>query len=398
MPGYSYSEVFVPGGFPDHTYNPRTKLNLENRLGEVLENLCKLTIVTGHTKSGKTVLVRRVLPRENAIWIDGGSVGEPDDFWTAIVNQLNLFQVASEGDSSETAGSVEARARAGTNLIIAKSEGEVAGTLSHGRAKTSGTERSVSSRTVALLGLAQANTPLVIDDFHYLPKAMQGDVVRALKQPIFDGLPVVIIAIPHRRYDAVKVEKEMTGRILPINIPLWAEDELQFIPKTGFELLKGPCSNGFAALLAEQSIGSPHLMQEFCRAVCRHKGAKRGFEGEPADLDVAGTDAVFKETAETIGRPIFEKLARGPRQRTDRKERELGSGETVDIYGLILHALAHLKPGLVTVEYEQLRAAIRDISASDSPSTSRSGPRTEAHGDYRCHRPELNSRDRLRRG
>lgn len=66
--------------------------------------------------------------------------------------------------------------------------------------------------------------------------------------------------------------------------------------------------------------------------------------------------------AETIGRPILAKLARGRRQRTDQIPRKLKSGSEVDIYGLILHALAHIRPGLVTIEYEELRAAIREVA------------------------------------
>src|SRR5690606_22846266 len=86
-----YTEVFVPGGFPRHTYNPRLELQIEEKVAQVLENLCKLVIVTGHTKSGKTVLVRRVLPREEHVWVDGGTIGEEDDFWTAVIDQLNLY-------------------------------------------------------------------------------------------------------------------------------------------------------------------------------------------------------------------------------------------------------------------------------------------------------------------
>ena len=70
-----YSEVFVPGGFPRHTYNPRASRKFEERLAEVADNLCKLSTVTGHTKSGKTVLVRGVYPPDQAIWVDAGTVG-----------------------------------------------------------------------------------------------------------------------------------------------------------------------------------------------------------------------------------------------------------------------------------------------------------------------------------
>jgi len=68
----------------------------------------------------------------------------------------------------------------------------------------------------------------------------------------------------------------------------------------------------------------------------------------------AKLEKVFRDVAENIGRPMFEKLPRGPRQRSDRIERQVIDGRTVDIYGLVLAALARLKPGLVTIEYEAL--------------------------------------------
>lgn len=220
---------------------------------------------------------------------------------------------------------------------------------------------------VALTGLRASRIPVVVDDFHYIPREIQAGLVRALKPLIFDGLPVVIIAIPHRRYDALKVEKEMTGRVLPIDIPVWSEDELRFIPVTGFHLLNYDVSVHVCDLLASQSIGSPHLMQDFCRGICKHLGLQ--YLPERRQLSIADEQcrSVFRDVAETIGRPIFDKLARGPRQRTDQLERQLKDGRTVDIYELVLNGLAHIRPGLVSIEYEALRSAIRDVSASQIP-------------------------------
>lgn len=364
---YRYTEVFVPGGFPRHTYNPRVDWRLEDRLRQISENLCKLAIVTGHTKSGKTVLVRNVLPREESVWVDGGSVGEEDDFWTTVIDQLELFQGTDQRDEVQAGGEIGGAGKSAANLFIAKGEAEVAGKLSRAHTVASGKSRSVSSRVVALRGLSSAGRALIVDDFHYLPRELQGGIVRALKPLVFDGVPIVIIAIPHRRYDAVKVEKEMTGRILPVDIPAWSDEELSFIPSTGFPLLESELPESLATRLATEAIGSPHLMQEFCREICRVHGVTTSFEHGSPDLESPGLNQVFKETAETIGRPIFEKLARGPRQRSDRIGRPLKSGQQVDIYGLVLHALAHIRPSLVTLEYEALRGAIREVSASDPP-------------------------------
>lgn len=367
MTALRYTDVFVPGGFPRHTYNPRVGLKLEASVRHVTENLCKLVPVTGHTKSGKTVLVRSILPREEAIWVDGGCVGAEDDFWTTVIDQLELFQTTEVAAEKGNAAELSASGKAGANFLVAKGEAEIGGAYSTTTQSSTGRSRAVSSRVTALKGLRDAQRAIVVDDFHYLHRELQGNLVRALKPLIFDGLPVVIIAIPHRRYDAVKVEKEMTGRILPVTIPTWSNDELMFIPNEGFPLLNGELSHNLSSILADESIGSPHLMQEFCRAICRSHGITSAFEGPSADLDTNQMENIFRETAETIGRPIFEKLARGPRQRSDRISRELRSGQRVDIYGLVLHALAHIRPGLVTLEYEDLRAAIREVSAQDAP-------------------------------
>lgn len=364
---HNYTEIFVPGGFPRHTYNPRQSLQLEDKLREVTKNLCKLATITGHTKSGKTVLTRAILPREESIWVDGGVVSKEDDFWNVIIDQLDLFQDVQEQSQAETSVGITGGGSAGTNLLIAKGTAELSGTLGDKKSSSITSSRTLTSRVVALEGLRSNNIPIVIDDFHYIPFESQARIVRALKPLIFDGLPVVIIAIPHRRYDAMKVEREMTGRIFPIPIPIWREDELRFIPLTGFDLLNYKLDDGIIDRLTNEAIGSPHLMQDFCRTICRFKNLTYLEKSTQLNISDSELILVFRDVADTIGRPIFERLARGPRQRTDRLARTLKDGRTVDIYELVLQALAHIKPGLVTLEYEDLRASIREVTASAVP-------------------------------
>lgn len=362
-----YYDVFVPGGFPGHTYNPRVKLRLEERLREVNRNLCKLVTLTGQTKSGKTVLTRRVFPPEETIWIDGGAVTSEDEFWQFIVQGLSLFQSISRDEGKSTKTSSHGKATAGANFLVAKGEGEVGTAIENERTAGSSVTRTVSARVAALNGLREKKRSLVIDDFHYIPRETQGGIIRALKPLIFDGLPVVIVAIPHRRYDALKVEKEMTGRIVNIEIPVWSSEELGYIPDNGFSVLNYNVSEHVVRRLASEAIGSPHLIQDFCRTIS--KALNLSYAATPMSLTVddGQLEAAFREVAETIGRPIFEKLARGPQSRTARMQREMIGGEHGDIYQLVLGALAHMRPGLVSIDYEELRVALRDISMGQVP-------------------------------
>src|SRR5690606_22181169 len=112
---------------------PRTTRRLESRLTEVAENLCKLATVTGHTKSGKTVLVRTAFPPEDTIWVDGGTIGDEDDFWSSIIEQEDLFQSSAETVSSSRASTIGGEGTAEANFLLAKGSGTVSAELETSR-------------------------------------------------------------------------------------------------------------------------------------------------------------------------------------------------------------------------------------------------------------------------
>jgi hypothetical protein len=361
-----YSDIFVPGGFPKHTYNPRSSRRLEKHLGDA-RTLCKLVTVTGHTKSGKTVSVRKVFPQEDSIWIDGGTVGTSDDFWAILAAEVGAYQEFAKAQFSGTARTEASEHEAKIDCGIVSVGDRGGSQVSESGDLRSEQRQFLTSKAAALRELRVLDRPLIIDDFHYLPRILQGEIVRALKPLVFDGMPVVLIAIPHRRYDAVKVEREMTGRFQNVAVEPWSESELKFIPEAGFKLLNRIPSTKITTSFAQEAIGSPHLMQDFCRAACETHNVSRTETAFTFQLSAEAIRAVFESVAESIGRPMFEKLAKGPQQRKDRKRRSLRDGREVDIYELVLIALASLRPGLVTIEYQQLRGAIREVASAGLP-------------------------------
>jgi hypothetical protein len=363
---YRARQVFIPGGQPTLTYNPRKDLNLEESLEEAKDYLCKLVMMTGSTKSGKTVLTNKIFPKSETVWFDGGSFSSEQDFWLEIVQQLDAYvdESVSESKDKTTQGGVKAGAE--SQLVLFKVKGETSASHASKKGKGNTKSRKGNPKTIALQVLRDSKKPLIIDDFHYLPRDQQANLVRAVKALIFDGLPVIFIAIPHRRLDAVKVEREMTGRIETITVPPWEPKELVEIPKIGFPLLNCELSNNIINKLASEAIGSPHLMQEFCREICNVKGIKETLD-DKTKIETIDTEQLFKTVSLNTGKVIFDKLSKGPRQRADRVQRELSNGTTTDIYGLVLNALAHLRPGLDTIDYEILRAAIKEVSSGTQP-------------------------------
>lgn len=368
MKTYRANQVFVPGGMPQHTYVARAERDLEQRLLSVADNLCKLATLTGSTKSGKTVLANRVFPRTNGqnIWIDGGTVKSENDLWTQILAELGGYTSTEVATSNESSQGVTGEVSGAIKVPLLASGGGKAG-VSTMQKTGSGNKSSLalSPRPAAISQLRASGKPLIIDDFHYLDRAFQGEVIRALKPLVFEGHPVVIIAIPHRRYDAVKVEREMTGRVQSIPVPAWSIEELKEISQVGFPLLNAKISTQHANRFAEEAYGSPHLMQEFCRGLCVQE---RILETLPSAKTLAPADpGLFRAIAEGTGKVIFDKLAKGPRQRSDRKPRPLIVGGEADIYRVVLLALARLAPGMERVDYELLRGAIRQTLAAEIP-------------------------------
>lgn len=364
---YSAYEVFVPGGLPVHTYVARTDRGLEGKIEEAQHNLCKIVTVTGATKSGKTVLVKRVLSPSSPLWLDGGYVHCLEDFWAIIGDSLQLELPESRTTSHERGYGASGELKGSISAFVAGGEATLAPSYMQ---KSGGTETGspvtfVPSRIREKL--ERSRSPLVIDDFHYIPRNVQGSITRALKPLVFAGLPVVFLAIPHRRYDAVKVEKEMNGRVSQVAVPPWTDKELAQIPSLGFPLLGMDVPQAVLRRFENEAQGSPHLMQEFCRKLAITEGVRTTaipMKRVSAQLDLA---VLFQQVAEDLGKNIFDKLAQGPTQRSDRKERKLKQGGTADIYRVVLLALAGLRPKVETIDYESLRGGIREVLAEGIP-------------------------------
>ncbi len=361
------SNVFIPGGFPNITYISREEHQLEDRVKAAKDYLAKLLVVTGPTKSGKTVLVDRVFSQDNSIWIDGGEINSEDSFWEAVVERCSLFTGVEQQIQDETNFGLSAEVSVEGGILVAKGASAISGQLNHSTQKVTLVNRNISSKITAIHSLKEQLIPLIVDDFHYIDKPIQKAIVRALKSPIMHGLPVVFIAIPNRKYDAVEVEREMTGRVENIEMPIWSPRELSLIAKIGFEALNIQVKPSLIRSLTDAAYGSPFLMQEFCREICRRSDIEEKSNMTQYISDAIVETDVFRNIAEHSGRSMFDKLKRGPRARSDRKQRKLKNGMYTDIYGVVMEALKNIQPGIESVSYDHLRSTIRSILEDDLP-------------------------------
>ncbi|MEM6349272.1 MAG: ATP-binding protein [Cyanobacteria bacterium P01_D01_bin.14] len=307
-------QVFVPGGQPIYTYNPRKASSLEERLQDYLDSPFKILSLTGATKSGKTVLARKNLPKNEAIWVSGGQINTSVDLWNKIIDASNLFTEVSKTEAQSSTQSDSRKLDA--TAKVAGFGGGVA--TDHTERNNVLSQQSYSRKTDAIFlatnFLSNTRAPLVIDDFHYISSEVQLKIIRALKECVFEGVPVIIIAVPHRAYDAVRVEKEMTGRVQQLPIPPWQPEDLSQIAGLGFNALNLDTSKSITDRLVMESFKSPHIVQEFCLSICRSNKIREAacLDNKKSLTPPADWDRFFRDKANQMGRKEFERGARHP--------------------------------------------------------------------------------------
>ncbi|MUK01226.1 hypothetical protein GM708_04335 [Vibrio cholerae] len=349
------AKVFIPGGLPNETYVSREHLGIEKQVAAWEESAhTALLSVSGPTKTGKTVILKRSF--REGIWLSGGALETADEFWASICDELEVF--TDYGLASTKSEQHQVGAEGNLNGVIASGGGSVSDQRMSERGLTR--NRSRSTKSAARKALSDEKPVLIIDDFHYLPQAEQAKIVHGLKDLIFEGLPVILVTVPHRAYDAVRVEKEMTGRVDSIPLGAWDADDLVQIALLGFAALGLDIPDHVTRRLAEESFGSPHLMQTHCLDIARTVA-----EGETT-VTAPSWDAFFRARAAAASKSAFDLLKQGPRQRNDRNARKLKDGQETDIYGAVLAAIASTGPR-TSLPYEDLRAALRNVLDSDLP-------------------------------
>jgi hypothetical protein len=348
-------DVFVAGGQPTVTYVDRQELHVERSLARALATPNQIVSLAGPTKTGKTVLCKKMLGEREYVWIDGGQIKTAAELWSKITSELNIPYERSVG--TEAANQVQG----GLSTPIISAGGSRLTT------QTSEKLHLVDGMAEALLLMQQRRIILVIDDFHYIALDARKEIVRNLKGAIFNGLKVLLLSVAHRVFDAISAESELTGRFISVTLPEWTGGELEQIASLGFRELKVDCPSQIIATIVAESQSSPFLMQKFCWEICFDNNVENpamfGRTTIPKDYDLK---IMFSRIAQDAGLPIYQKLVAGPQARKERLKRPLRSGAQADIYEATLLAIAETGP-LPSISYDDLRSKLSNLLTEMMP-------------------------------
>lgn len=370
---YRASDVFVPATFPQHTYVEREDQRFEERLQDSLDTPGQIVSISGPSKSGKTVLVEKVVSLDNLITVTGGGIHQPEQLWDRVLDWMDAPSDSTTTSTWTTTGAVGAEAGTSARIpLLAKGEakGKIEGSLAHSGARSSSRRRRGLQQIID--DVANSDFVVLIDDYHYMARETQTEVAKEIKEAARRGVKIVTASVPHRSDDVVRSNPELRGRVLTLDLGYWEASDLRRIATVGFEILRLDLDTNAIDHLIREAAGSPQLMQAVCLDMCREVGVRHACEEVVRHtVDTECRARVFEQTARTTDyRSLVDVLDQGPPTRgTERKEYRFSGGTSGDVYRCILKALA-LDPPALSFPYQALTKRTRDVCAGDSPAGS----------------------------
>ena len=365
-------QVFTPADTPTVTYVERVDRKLEGQLRGALRTPKMITSLSGPSKSGKTVLIKKVIDPDDLITVSGAAVKSAADLWARVLNWMDAPSQVSTTKDHTIGVKAEGKAQAKTSIIVASGQIEAGGGLEykHGRSSEEVRERGGIDQVVREIG--GSDFVLFIDDFHYMPKETQAEVARQLKEAAEAGVRVCTASVPHRSDDVVRSNPELRGRVQAIDFDYWTVDEVLEIARRGFDALHLVLPEANLSRLAQEAFGSPQLIQQICLQACLRSGIEES-AAEPTHMTFT-SDAirsVLEQASTTTDfSSLLEALHNGPKVRgAPRNQFIFRDGSAGDVYRCILLGL-QLDPPALSFSYDDIYQRTRAVCSEAAPAGS----------------------------
>jgi hypothetical protein len=363
-------EVFTPGSFPSRTYIERMGDSLERALRDAIYTPGQIVSLIGPSKSGKTVLVEKVVGIDELITITGAGITSPDDIWTRVLDWMRTPNSTEESSTRSGSLSLEGKGKAAAGIpLIGKAEIEAgAGAeVAHERASTSTYTRGGLTQVVH--EIANSDYVVLVDDFHYMPRGVQEEAAKSLKEAVRLGVKVCTAAVLHRGDDLVRANPELRGRVRAVDLKYWAPEDLRRIALTGFDALNVDPEPAMIELFVREAAGSPQLMQLLCLQACFVLGLRTASPKRRVLEVTADQRRAILEQASTATdfRSLIDVLDAGPKTRgQERKMYSFRDGTSGDVYRAVLKAVANDPPRL-SFAYADLLTRTAGVCLGEPP-------------------------------
>jgi hypothetical protein len=349
----------------------RAELHNERLLREWMRSATQVASVSGPSKAGKTVLVQRVVGEDNLITVSGASVRSPDQLWERVLDwwgEPHSTTASTADAATETRGHEK-----GLNLGIPGTGAGGKHSVSNAHVGTETTAATVNRRGLPQVVQEIAHTPytILLDDFHYIPPQIQGDVAQQIKDAASRGVRICVASVPVKADNLVRALPELRGRVLTVDLDYWSVKDLMEIPKLGCPLLGLEVDSESLRMFAREAAGSPQLMQSICLWMCNHLGVRETAEpGRAAQLDeLARKEILFLTSLTADFRSLVRAMVSGPRARPgERRAYVHHDGRVADVYLSIMRAVA-MDPPMLSLDLPDVQRRLEVLCKGAAPDT-----------------------------
>jgi hypothetical protein len=253
------TEVFTPTDVPTLTYVERASRNFEADLRNAFKIPKMIVSISGPSKSGKTVLVTKVVAPENLIHIYGASIKTPGDRWSNVLTWMGGPIERTETAGSTIGGELSATAGGKGGIpVIAEAKADIKGGVSVDSSTSTAKKYSTTGLDAIVREIGESDYVVFIDDFHYIERNVQEEIGRQIKAAAEKGIRICTASVPHRSDDVVRSNTELRGRVTAIDMSYWSANELEQIAFRGFRELNVDLAPAVIRALANEAFGSPN--------------------------------------------------------------------------------------------------------------------------------------------
>jgi hypothetical protein len=325
------SDVFAEAK-PTYTLIDRSGTSEYRRIARELRTGGKIIRLHGPSKSGKTLLCRQVFSENKFIVIYGSEIDSRDAYWRLVAQEVGVPQAE------------------------------------------------------AARFCAQEQIPLIIEDFHWIGRGPQAAIIKSFKPFLDRGGTAVLISVPDvaevfldQARIASKPDHELgdlLSKSVPVESPIWQEDDIRRIGELGFETLGAKVTEGTLNVLTRFSFRNPLLMQKHCSELCFNLGIDEALE---TDAPVSVTQEQLVDTFQrvaSIDGAFFHRIA----TKGGKRPFHLATVKSVSLRELLLFAItkANINQKIGVTRVMKNAAKLLD---TDSPKPDR-GAVEKAFGDY----------------
>ncbi|WP_429923882.1 hypothetical protein ACQY1H_11600 [Agrobacterium vitis] len=367
---FKLSEIFTPNDTPTLTYVERSDLKLEETLKSYYDLPKMIISISGPSKSGKTVLIKKVIDDSLIITVIGSGLKDAENLWDRALEWMEVATTTTKTDTSITqvSGGVKGGGEIGIPFVAkGKAETNLGATQTWQSANS--TSQKNAGLTRVIKEISNSDFVIFIDDFHYIKEDLREEIGRQIKVAADNGVKIVTASVPHRTDDVVRSNPELRGRVAALDLGYWNKDHLISIARQGFKALNVDLAPTVERRLSDEAMGSPQLMQTICFSLCNILSIseplpthiRKDVTNEHLELALSNTSR-FTDFSKMLS-----SLHAGPRTRgQERKEHTLIDGTKGDVYRVVLLAIK-MDPIALSFSYDDIIKRVKDVCVGESP-------------------------------